>query len=68
TDVPVAVVSARDAAALSALLRPLPHYGSQSWLVFDGSRALARGVWPLVDPPVPVSRPPAGDPGRKAGR
>ena len=27
------------------LQRPLPHYGSQSWLVFDGARASARGVW-----------------------
>jgi aminopeptidase N len=66
-EVPVAVVSARDAAALRALLRPLPHYGSQSWLVFDGSRALARGVWPIVDEAVPVSRLPAGTAGRKAG-
>ena len=43
---PVAVVSARDAVALQALLAPLPHYGAQSWLVFDGRRALDRGVWP----------------------
>jgi len=43
---PVAVVSARDEAALGALVRPLPHYGSQSWLVFDGARALGRGAWP----------------------
>ncbi|QDZ30399.1 M1 family peptidase [Noviherbaspirillum sp. UKPF54] len=43
---PVAVVSATDANALRALQRPLPHYGAQSWLVFDGSRAIARGVWP----------------------
>jgi hypothetical protein len=42
----VAVVSARDAAALRALERPLPHYGAQSWLVFDGARAVERGVWP----------------------
>jgi aminopeptidase N len=40
TELPIAVVSARDAGALRALLRPLPHYGSQSWLVFEGSRAL----------------------------
>jgi aminopeptidase N len=40
------VVAARDAAALAALERPLPHYGRQSWLVFDGPRAIARGVWP----------------------
>ncbi|MFZ5510847.1 MAG: M1 family metallopeptidase [Pseudomonadota bacterium] len=46
TGVPVAVLSARDAAALRALERPLPHYGAQSWLVFEGSRALERGVWP----------------------
>ncbi|HJV75627.1 MAG TPA: M1 family aminopeptidase [Noviherbaspirillum sp.] len=43
---PVAVISANDAASLRALMRPLPHYGSQSWLMFDGSRALERGVWP----------------------
>ena len=42
---PLAVVSAQDAAALEAVLRPLPHYGSQSWLVFEGSRAIDRGVW-----------------------
>ncbi|MCX7893739.1 MAG: M1 family aminopeptidase [Burkholderiales bacterium] len=43
---PVAVVSARDAEALAALLRPLPHYGRQSFLVFDGAKAIERGVWP----------------------
>lgn len=46
TGPPLAVVSADDADALRALQRPLPHYGAQSWIVFDGSRALARGVWP----------------------
>jgi len=49
-DTPIAVVSVRDAAALDALARPLPHYGSQSWLAFDGRRALVRGVWPLRVP------------------
>ena len=43
---PLAVIEARDEAALAALARPLPHYGRQSWLVFDGSAAIARGVWP----------------------
>ena len=38
-------ISARDAASLQALLRPLPHYGRQSWLVFDGAKAIDRGVW-----------------------
>jgi hypothetical protein len=42
----IAVVSARDAAALQALTRPLPHYGRQSWLVFEGAKAVDRGVWP----------------------
>jgi len=51
---PVAVVSADNASALRALLRPLPHYGAQSWVVFDGSRALARGTWPAPGKLVPV--------------
>jgi hypothetical protein len=43
---PLTVVEARDEGALSALARPLPHYGRQSWILFDGPTALARGVWP----------------------
>ncbi len=43
---PVVLVSAQDAASLAALLRPLPHYGRQSWITFDGAKALERGVWP----------------------
>ena len=46
TGEPVTVVSARDATALAALGRPLPHYGRQSWLVFEGDTATARGTWP----------------------
>jgi aminopeptidase N len=53
---PVAVISANDAEALRALLRPLPHYGAQSWLVFDGSRALERGVWPAPGRLIPLPR------------
>jgi hypothetical protein len=41
---PYAVISVRDAASLKALERGLPHYGRQSWLVFDSSRAIAKGV------------------------
>jgi hypothetical protein len=44
---PVTVISAQDAAALAALARPLPHYGRQSYVVFDGAKALDRGVWPV---------------------
>lgn len=43
---PLTVVSARDAAALAALIRPLPHYGRQSYVVFDGARVVERGAWP----------------------
>ncbi|RZI43377.1 M1 family peptidase [Herbaspirillum sp. HC18] len=51
---PVAVVSAAGAEALIALARPLPHYGAQSWLVFDGSRAIGKGVWPAPGTLIPV--------------
>jgi len=51
---PVAVLSAKDAGALRALLGPLPHYGAQSWLVFDDRRALDRGVWPAPGRLIPV--------------
>ncbi|MGE5130485.1 MAG: M1 family metallopeptidase, partial [Sphingomonadaceae bacterium] len=52
----LAVISVRDAAALRALARPLPHYGAQSFLAFDGARAIERGVWPAAVPLVPVTR------------
>lgn len=51
---PVAVVSATDAGSLMALLRPLAHYGSRSWLVFDGGRALDSGIWPAPGRVIPV--------------
>ncbi len=53
---PVAVVAARDAASLRALARPLPHYGAQSYLVFDGAKAIERGVWPSAGGYVAVAR------------
>ncbi len=53
---PVAAISARDAASLEALARPLPHYGSQSYLAFEGARAIERGVWPARAREVPVIR------------
>jgi hypothetical protein len=52
---PVAVISAKDDAALEALARPLPHYGAQSYLAFDGARAIERGTWPPASPAVPVT-------------
>ncbi|MDP1526940.1 MAG: M1 family aminopeptidase [Rhodocyclaceae bacterium] len=41
---PYVVVSGRDAAALAALQRGLPHYGKQGWLVFEGGRASEKGL------------------------
>ncbi|MSQ59660.1 MAG: M1 family peptidase [Betaproteobacteria bacterium] len=39
-------ISVADAASLQALLRPLPHYGSQSYLILEGSKVIDNGVWP----------------------
>ena len=44
---PVLVVTAESAQALQSMLRPLPHYGGQSYVLFDGGRAPGRGIWPL---------------------
>ncbi len=44
---PVMVVEADDRDALEALSRPLPHYGRRSYLVFEGSKAVDKGVWPM---------------------
>ncbi len=41
-----AVVAARDSEAMRSLYRPLPHYGRQGYLVFEGSRATIKGNWP----------------------
>ncbi|MFN3884306.1 MAG: M1 family metallopeptidase [Rhodocyclaceae bacterium] len=43
---PFVVVAVQDVAALTALRRGLPHHGKQSWLVFDGPRAIDKGIWP----------------------
>ena len=50
----VAVIAARDGAALEALVRPLPHYGRQSYLVFDGRQVIAKGIWPTEPLKIPI--------------
>ena len=45
---PVLVVSAENAEELGALLRPLPHYGGQSYVLFTAGHAVSRGIWPLT--------------------
>jgi len=49
---PALIVAADGQAALAALLRPLPHYGGRSYLVFDGRRAIDKGVWPATHRPL----------------
>ena len=49
---PLLVVAADDAEALAALLRPLPHYGGKSYLVFEGRRAVDMGTWPVTQSPL----------------
>ncbi|PTR13944.1 hypothetical protein C8R31_10837 [Nitrosospira sp. Nsp2] len=44
--VTLAMVSAADVPSLAALARPLPHYGRQSYVVFDGAKVINRGAWP----------------------
>ncbi len=46
---PVLVVEAADDEALAALMRPLPHYGRNSFLVFEGQTMVQKGVWPSGD-------------------
>ncbi|MFP6756738.1 MAG: M1 family aminopeptidase [Alphaproteobacteria bacterium] len=40
------IVAADDSDALGALARPLPHYGGRSYVVFDGAKAIDKGLWP----------------------
>jgi aminopeptidase N len=51
---PIAVVAADSASALENAIRPLPHYGRQSWLVIDDGRVVERGVWPASAPSIEV--------------
>jgi aminopeptidase N len=41
-------VIAEDPQALAALQRSMPHYGRQSWLVFQDGRVAGQGAWPVT--------------------
>lgn len=43
----LAIVSAQDTASLESLIRPLPHYGRQSYIAFEGRQAMEKGIWPV---------------------
>ena len=45
-------VEADDVDSIRALMRPLPHYRSKSYVVFNGRRAVDRGVWTLTQGPL----------------
>ncbi|MBL8443612.1 MAG: M1 family peptidase [Zoogloeaceae bacterium] len=47
---PITLIAASSPEALSGALRPLPHYGQQSWLVIENARVVDRGVWPADAP------------------
>ena len=49
---PLLVVSAGSTDELRGLLRPLPHYGGQSFVLFEAGRALSRGVWQMERGPL----------------
>ncbi len=51
----LAIISGQDAAALNALQRGLPHYGGQSWLIFEQGRAVNKGTWPASIPEIKVA-------------
>jgi len=46
----LAIISGQDAASLNALQRGLPHYGGQSWLIFEQGRVIDKGTWPARHP------------------
>ncbi|MDH3475290.1 MAG: M1 family aminopeptidase [Rhodospirillales bacterium] len=49
---PLLVVAADTPEAMAGLLRPLPHYGGKSYLVFEGGQAVEQGVWKSADSPL----------------
>jgi aminopeptidase N len=44
----LAFVIADSPGMLAALQRSLPHYGRQSWLVFQDARVVGQGAWPVA--------------------
>ena len=48
----VSVIISEDTESLPSILRKLPHYGRNSYLLFEGERAEERGVWEAEDSPL----------------
>ncbi len=49
---PVLLIRATDTEGIESMMRPLPHYGSRSYVTFDGGRARDKGVWKTNDSPL----------------
>jgi len=52
---PLLVIEADGPQALENLLRPLPHYGRRSYLVFEASTVIKAGDWPAEENPLLVT-------------
>jgi len=49
---PVLLVRADSVQAVKDIVRPLPHYGRQSYISFDGGHAARKGIWPNDSSPL----------------
>jgi Peptidase family M1 domain len=54
TDHAVGVLLASDPESVRGIWRKLPHYGKYSYLVFEGTRNVAKGSWEIVQSPLKV--------------
>ena len=52
---PYLVVVGNDAEAIAVLSRPLPHYGRRSYVLFEGAKAVDRGIWPSGNSPLTIT-------------
>jgi aminopeptidase N len=53
-DIPLLVVDGNDAEALRQTTAAILHYGSSSYLIFDGRKVIDRGVWPPASHPLQI--------------
>ncbi len=50
----IALMVGGDAAGVKGIWRKLPHYGKYSYLVFEGTRNVAKGSWSVISSPLKV--------------
>ena len=48
----VAVIVSEDTKSLPSIVRKLPYYGRNSYLIFEGNKAIESGVWKAEDSPL----------------